>query len=172
MKAKTIQKIIPLSKVDFDSIDEKDVDLHNVSKYARVFSEYRSSWKAYGKAKKSGQNVAAPNFPLPAISVRCVAGWYSPTSPDDWAAMLAAKKSKINRVVVAVEEPVCDNSPIHANDFFGSFKAALRLLQATDPQRVELFKPLVLALLHEGIDDRDCRAEFLDWLDEMIVKYR
>ncbi len=171
MKTKNIR----LDEIRFD---EDEVDETAIEKHVPLFLVYRNQWKEYNLAKKAGQNPKLPEFPYDTIRVYKIEDTYLPIDVNASAILFAARKVEINLVKVIVQEPVVnqdglslDEPPIHANRLFADFKTTIKCLQATNPQRVEFFKPILRAIFNEGFTDESSRTEFLKCTRTEIERY-
>lgn len=168
--------IICLEDIRFN---EDEVGAGAVERHVPALRAYRNQWKEYNLAKKGGQNPKLPEFPFKTIRVYELDGVYLPIDANVSAILFAARKVKINRVMVTVQEVVVnhddvsiDEPPIHANRFFDDFMSTVGRLQSTDRQRIVLFKPLIMTMMfNEGFTDESCRTELMVWAKAKIEQY-
>lgn len=133
-------QLISIEQICFDHVGEYETDTATIDKHAQIFRSYRVEWTKHNRAKKSGQPSTPPTYPLHEIRVSEQNGLYHPMDGDGSAILLAVREAIIKYVKVVVEElPVKaggslnDGIPIHANDFFDGFHAALeKLLEKMD----------------------------------------
>lgn len=118
-----------------------------------------------GATKENGEQGRPETMETPnAAPASCS---QEPTAPANTGGKAPSDASESPAAETRSEAPA---DSISAFDFFSNFKQSLKNLQADDNQRVNLFKPLILAMVRDGFKEKANRQELISQLSKEFEK--